>query len=174
MNRADVRAVEVDADGGAVAIGVGDLMDIADLGRDRLDIAWLQPVDVAEGAKAVADLEPLRQLRAAQNAHHAPDGMVVHRRRLARPPHEADHRETAPRVTMQQVLPVADGIRRRVVVGQPVVNGHETGDEALGHSQHLGLVLGPVEERGNLAHEIGETIEFWFRHDPVLRSSERW
>ena len=68
---------------------------------------------------------------ATHHPDHAPYRVVVQRRRLARPPNEADQRESLEGIAIEEVLLVPVGARPREHVRQPVVMGDQVGQQGL-------------------------------------------
>jgi hypothetical protein len=93
------------------------------------------------------DLERLRVLGPAQHADQPPYGVIVDGRALARPPHETDNRKAFGGVAVQQHLLVVLGMRLRVGIGQPIVSGHEFGQQAAALVENAGFVGMLVEQR---------------------------
>ncbi len=156
---ADVGAVDMDADGGAVGERVRYLVDVADARRDEVDAAGRQRVAArrAEPAGRGITHEFLAQLRAAHDADHAPHRVVVHRRGLARSPDEAHYREALQRVAIQQVLLIALRARLGEIVGQPVVVAHELREELLAFVEDALLVAaGLLDQAGEGLNEIAQ------------------
>src|SRR5450759_454731 len=109
---ADVGAVDVDADRGAVGEGVRYRVDVADGRGDGIDAARFDEVlaGLAHRLLAAGALEFLAFLRAAHYADQAPDRMIVYRSGVPGSPDEAHHRKALERVAVEQVLAVGVGV----------------------------------------------------------------
>src|SRR5690606_29639599 len=105
--------------------------DVAKGGRDRLDVAGLQPRLATFGLQPaiVAHAVALSGLRAPQHPDQAPDAVVMDRRALARAPDEAHQAEPLDRIAMQEVLLVELGMRLRERLGQPAAVRDQLGEE---------------------------------------------
>src|SRR5471032_524707 len=123
VHRADVGAVDVDADRDAVVVGVEDLVDVAQRWRYRHHRALLKPQRRTVGLQraVVAPAIVLRHFGAAQQADQSPHRVVVYRRRLPRSPDETEHRKARGRIAVQQILPIVLRVRPRRLRRQPVV-----------------------------------------------------
>ena len=127
------------------------------VGPSDFDVARLHQVAAPAGhGRGAFQRVLVAALGAAQHAHQAPHGVVVHRRVLARPPDEADHRETLQRVGVQQVLRIAVGTRRGKGVGQPVVGLQQRRQQLSPIGQQHALVVGA---RGQAGHRDGEAAQ---------------
>src|SRR5690606_16980750 len=87
----DIAAVQMDADGNPVRVGITDLMDVAYCRRHTGDFARFQPTFGADGHHAViGSAVVLFKFGAPQHGDDAPHGVIMDRRFLPEPPNEAD------------------------------------------------------------------------------------
>ena len=124
-------------------------------------MAGLQPLLLARNEPAFrVSLIGHRTLGAAQNADKAPGAVVMHRRLLPRPPDEADDREAAQRVRVQQILAVDLGVGPRVILRQPVVLRDEPRQQRAQARQQRGLIAGmALHHAGGGDDEIAQAVE---------------
>lgn len=152
---ADIAAVDVNADRGAVTPCIADAVDIAHLRRHRLNRTWLQPHSLPVGLQAAfRQAIALRNFGTAQHADQPPDAVIVYRRGLARPPDKAHHRKALLRVGIQQVLLVARGIGLGELIGQPVINAHQLFKQCTAVQQDLLLLRLLVEQARSPARKV--------------------
>ena len=119
VDAADVAAVHVDADRGAIVKGVVHAVDVANARGNALHSAGLQADGgaVRLGFALCVELERLRVFSAAQHADQAPRGVVVNGCALTRAPDKADDGKALARIGMQQELLEVLGVRLRVFSG---------------------------------------------------------
>ena len=148
LHRADVAAVNMNADGDAIRQRIADAMNIAIVSGDFLHLACFQKRGGAQRARYAIGIQlvALVFLRAAQHPNGPPHPVIMDRRRLPRSPDEADNREALPGVGMQQILLVMVRMRQGVLFRQPVVVTHQR-RQPLRHGvkQRGGLVVFAVQ-----------------------------
>ena len=148
----------MDVDRHLVGQRVVHLVDVAQPWGHRLDLAGRQQRGLALrhqpalGVKA----EGLRHLLASQQADQAPDGVVMHRRALARAPAEADHREALQRVGMQQVLAVELRVGLGHLGRQPVIARDQRLQFTARGRQQCRLGQGLRDQPGDLGDEVSQ------------------
>src|SRR5690606_7319949 len=129
------------ADRDLIGQRIGDLVDVADGGRHALGHALLQGSAFGLDQTTVfLALVAITDFSAAQNTDHAPNGVIVNRRLLARAPDETHHGKTVFRTGVQAVLLVVLRMRLGVLVVKPVVMRDEVADQRLNTGQNLRLV----------------------------------
>ena len=147
---ADVGAIDVNADGSAVVVGIPYLVNVANGGRHRLHMARLKRQDLAgagPGALGCAAIR-LALLGATQHANQSPHSVIVDGRGLARAPDKADHREAVLRIGVQQKLLVTFGVRHRMRGRQPIVLRDQGLQQGPAFLQNGGLIGLAVDQRG--------------------------
>ena len=148
----------MDADRRPVGQHVAHAVHIPDAGRYRFNLARRQSMQRALGCPTAVNRAcvGLRLLGAAQQTNQAPDGVVMYRRRLSRPPDKAHHRKTTQRVRVQQVLLITLRVRLGVSVGQPVVVRHQIGQQRTALVQDLSFRGMGGQQCGELLHEVAQ------------------
>src|SRR5271166_4281069 len=110
----------------AILISVGDLVNVSQSWRYGHDRAFLQALRLARNKLAIRRSRIAgRGLRSTQDAHKPPDAVIVDRRLLTGPPHEADDGEALQRIGMEKILPVKFGMRLRIILRQPIIHRDE-------------------------------------------------
>lgn len=150
----------MNADRHLVAVGIAHLVDVADLGRHRFDLARHQLNRLAFGDQAAVGcaLEALGELCAAQHADQPPHPMVVDRRALPRPPDKADDAETLARIGMQQELLVALGVGLGKFIGEPIVMADQLRQQLAATVQQVAFPWVAVDQFRQGAYEGSESL----------------
>ena len=141
-------------------MGIADLMDIADFGRHRLDLARQQLHGFALRYQAAARCpgKPLGNLRAAQHADQTPHPVIMNRRALPWPPYKADHAEPLARIGMQQELLVALGVGLGEFVGQPIIVADQLRQQLAATVQQVAFTRVAVDQFRQGAYEGSESL----------------